>query len=200
MGKGVFPPSILVTPWPELSEQVQSLSTDALFGAILLLGTFPPLCKQAAPWQVWARLQMSLLAPPTFLVALREQIPRKGVSHHHLPCTLPAPSPSSHCFHHAPQSCYKRVSLHGNRHNDQGPGWFSSSWWIFLAGFTSPIVKANFTLTQFPIALVAGSSIVLNSSSEISHSHFCQKPKFVGRVSMATPAGSALFLCSIRFP
>lgn len=119
VGKGVSPPSLPVSPCPGLPEQGQSLLAHFVLGTILPLWT----CKQAALWG-WAMLFVSLPALPAPLVALREQSPKKGVSVHHLPCTLPVPSWSSHCFLHAPQSCYKRVSLHGNRHNDQGPGGF----------------------------------------------------------------------------
>lgn len=140
MGKGVSPLSLPVSPCPGLAEPGQSLLADFVLGAVLPLGA----CKPAAP-QGWAMLFVSLPALPTSFVALREQSPRKGVSDHHLPCTLPVPSPSSHCFHHAPQSCYKRVSLHGNRHNDQGPGGFLHPG-EFFQWFYIPTLRANSTL------------------------------------------------------
>lgn len=75
------------------------------------------------------------------LVALREQSSRKGVSDHH----LPVPSWSGHCFHHAPQSCYKRVALHGNSHSDQRLGGFLHPEEV-LDGFTYPELSPELTL------------------------------------------------------
>jgi len=70
-------------------------------------------------------------ALPTFLAALRVQIPRKRVI---------VTSPALHLAHaftiwplFPPRTTelIQRASLHGNRHSDQGPGWFSSSLRIF---------------------------------------------------------------------
>lgn len=87
-------------------------------------------------------------ALPTSPVNLRKLRPRKGVSDHHLHRAIPPQS--SHCFHHAPQSCNRTVSIHGNRHNGQGPGGFLHPGHFFLDDFTSQ--HTGLTLVEFFIA------------------------------------------------
>lgn len=167
-------PPCLSMPWAGRASQ--SLFGPFRAGAVLPLWAW----KQVAPGG-WAMLFVSLPALPASSGNLRELIPRKGVSDHHLPCTLPVPSQSSHCFHHAPQSCYRTVSLHGNSHNDQGPGGFLHPGDFFLDDFVSPALRANSTRVSYCM-----SSWFLHSSLPCSLSHSWHMPKFVEGISVTS--------------